>query len=203
MCVYVCVQNLPFQIIPPSFFSLSPSLSLSLSLPPSLRIPIEQRKGKKRKKFETDTRDLSAGARVHCPTCPEWPTFFFFLFASTDACLFLPPSFLLSSPPPYAAPGGWMAGAKSKQVWQVAQRRKTGAPAGRLALPTSATPALLCEPAARGCCVTVVRRRLSSAEHCSGPLLAPSSCFRPPPAVAPARDQSGPDARPASEMWRV
>lgn len=100
MCVYVCVQNLPFQIIPPSFFSLSPSLSLSLSLPPSLRIPIEQRKGKKRKKFETDTRDLSAGARVHCPTCPEWPTFFFFLFASTDACLFLPPSFLLSYPPP-------------------------------------------------------------------------------------------------------
>lgn len=206
-CVCMSVYRIfLFRLSLPAFspsLPPSPSLSHSLSLPPSLRIPIEQRKGKKRKKFETDTRDLSAGARVHCPTCPEWPTFFFFLFASTDACLFLPPSFLLSSPPPYAAPGGWMAGAKSKQVWQVAQRRKTGAPAGRLALPTSATPALLCEPAARGCCVTVVRRRLSSAEHCSGPLLAPSSCFRPPPAVAPARDQSGPDARPASEMWRV
>lgn len=132
MCVYVCVQNLPFQIIPPSFFSLSPSLSLSLSLPPSLRIPIEQRKGKKRKIFETDTLDLSAGARVHCPTCPEWPTFFFFLFASTDACLFLPPSFLLSYPPPLGC-AGWMDGWSQKQTGVASGAEKKDRRASRAA----------------------------------------------------------------------
>lgn len=163
MCVYVCVQNLPFQIIPPSFFSLSPSLSLSLSLSLCLRPSASQSSREKEKKEKNLKQihvtcqpvhgcisNMSRMANILFFSCTRRPTRVFF-------CLLL--SFF--PPPPYAAPGGWMAGAKSKQVWRVAQRRKAGAPAGRLALPTSATPALLCEPAARGCCVTVVRRRLS------------------------------------------
>lgn len=203
-CVCMSVYRIfLFRLSLPAFSpSLPPSLSLSLCLRPSASQSSREKEKKEKnlKQIHVTCQPVHGCIVQHVQNGQHS---FFFLFASTDACLFLPPSFLLSSPPPYAAPGGWMAGAKSKQVWQVAQRRKTGAPAGRLALPTSATPALLCEPAARGCCVTVARRRLSSAEHCSGPLLAPSSCFRPPPAVAPARDQSGPDARPASEMWRV
>lgn len=133
VCVCLCTES-SFSDYPSQLFlplSLPLSLSLTLSLPPSLRIPIEQRKGKKRKKFETDTRDLSAGARVHFQHVQNGQHSFFFLYASTDACLFLPPSFLLSSPPLCCA--GWMDGWSQKQTGVASGAEKKGRRASRAA----------------------------------------------------------------------
>lgn len=134
MCVYVCVQNLPFQIIPPSFFSLSPSLSLTLSLSLCLR-PSASQSSREKEKKEKNLKQIHVTCQpVHgCISNMSRMANILFFLVRVDRRVSFSASFFPSFLPPPLCCAGWMDGWSQKQTGVASGAEKKDRRASRAA----------------------------------------------------------------------